>query len=251
MGLFCGIIVSVYFSKDSDKMRSPFIKGLFDGIAIALGYFSVSFGFGVLAVKAGLSVLSAVGISLTNLTSAGQAAGVTVIAAGGTLLEMFLTQFVINLRYSLMGFSLSQKLDNTFNTPRRLLVSFGITDEIFAVACAKTGMLTAKYMYGLILMPVIGWSLGTLLGAAAGAVLPSYISDVLGILLYGMFIAIVVPPAKRDGHILFVVLLSIAFSLLIKYVFVFISSGFSVIISAVLASVITALFFPVKEESEL
>lgn len=231
-------------------MRSPFKKGLTDGIAIALGYFSVSFGFGVMAIKAGLSILSAVGISLTNLTSAGQAAGVTVIAAGGTLVEMMLTQLVINLRYSLMGFSLSQKLDGTFNTPRRLIVSFGITDEIFAVAAAKEGMLTAKYMYGLITLPVVGWSLGTLFGAAAGAVLPSYISDVLGILLYGMFIAIVVPPAKKDRHVLFVVFLSIVFSLLIKYVFTFISSGFAVIISAVAASVITALFFPVKEESE-
>ena len=231
-------------------MRSPFKKGVVDGIAIALGYFSVSFGFGVMAVKAGLSVLSAVGISLTNLTSAGQAAGVTVIAAGGTLVEMILTQFVINLRYSLMGFSLSQKLDNTFNTPRRLLVSFGITDEIFAVASASKEKLTAKYMYGLIALPIVGWTAGTLFGSVAGAVLPSYISDVLGILLYGMFIAIVVPPAKKDNKILFAVLLSITFSLLIKYVFTFISSGFAVIISAVLASVITALFFPVKEEAE-
>ena len=230
-------------------MRSPFKKGLTDGIAIALGYFSVSFGFGVMAIKAGLSILSAVGISLTNLTSAGQAAGVTVIAAGGTLVEMMLTQLVINLRYSLMGFSLSQKLDGTFNTPRRLIVSFGITDEIFAVAAAKEGMLTAKYMYGLITLPVVGWSLGTLFGAAAGAVLPSYISDVLGILLYGMFIAIVVPPAKKDRHILFAVFLSIVFSLLIKYVFTFISSGFAVIISAVTASVITAIFLTVNEES--
>ncbi|MBQ3151151.1 MAG: AzlC family ABC transporter permease [Clostridia bacterium] len=229
-------------------MRSPYTKGLIDGIAIGLGYLSVSFGFGVMAVKAGLSILATVGISLTNLTSAGQAAGVTVIAAGGTLIEMLLTQLVINLRYSLMGFTLSQKLDNTFNTPRRMLVSFGITDEIFAVACAQKERLTAKYMYGLITMPVIGWSLGTLLGAAAGAVLPSYISDVLGILLYGMFIAIVVPPAKKNRHILFAVILSIGFSLLIKYVFTFISSGFAVIISAVAASVITALFFPVKED---
>lgn len=229
-------------------MRSPFVKGLLDGLPICFGYFSVSFGFGIMAVKAGISILAAVGISLSNLTSAGQAAGVTVIAAGGTLIEMALTQLVINLRYSLMGFSLSQKLDGTFNTPRRLLVSFGITDEIFAVACAETKLLTAKYMYGLILTPVIGWSLGTLIGAAAGAVLPGYISDVMGILLYGMFIAIIVPPAKKDRHVLFVAALASAFSIIIYYAFSdYISSGFSVIISAVLASVIGALFFPVKE----
>lgn len=129
-------------------MRSPFVRGMAHGVPIMLGYLSVSFGFGILAVRLGLPVLGAVAISATNLTSAGQAAGVEIIAAGGTLLEMALTQLVINLRYALMGFSLSQKLDETFTTPHRLLVSFGITDEIYAVAISQPERLTATYMLG-------------------------------------------------------------------------------------------------------
>ena len=115
-------------------MQKPFIKGMSHGIPICLGYFSVSFGFGILAVKSGLQAIDAILISLTNLTSAGQAAGVGIIAAAGTLVEMAATQFVINLRYSLMGLSLSQKLSDKFTTVHRLIASFGFTDDIFAVA---------------------------------------------------------------------------------------------------------------------
>ena len=118
-------------------MKKQFLTGLKDGIPIALGYLSVSFGFGILCIILGLSIAAAVGISATNLTSAGQVAGVGIIAAGGTLVEMALTQLVINIRYSLMGLSLAQKLDGSFNTLHRALVSFGITDEIFAVAYAR------------------------------------------------------------------------------------------------------------------
>lgn len=166
-------------------MRSPFVRGMAHGMPIALGYLSVSFGFGILAARGGLSVLAASLISATNLTSAGQAAGLQVILAGGSLLEIALTQLVINLRYALMGFSLSQKLDRSFTTPRRLLVSYGITDEIYAVAISQPGLLTARYMYGLILMPTIGWTLGTALGAAAGELLPAAVTDAMGIVLYG------------------------------------------------------------------
>ena len=127
-------------------MKGVYLKGLSHGIPIALGYCSVSFGFGILAVNAGLPVWSAVLISLSNLTSAGQAAGIEVIAAAGGILEMVLTQFVINLRYALMGFSLSQKLDRSFTTPRRLVLSFGITDEVFGVAASQKGKISARYL---------------------------------------------------------------------------------------------------------
>ena len=143
-----------------------------DGIPIALGYLSVSFGFGILSVQSGLSVLQASAISASNLTSAGQIAGVGVIAAGGTLLEMILVQLVINIRYSLMALSLSQKLDKSFTTPHRLLASYGITDEIFAVCSAQKGVIVPAYMYGMILISMAGWVLGTFLGASAGEVLP-------------------------------------------------------------------------------
>ena len=167
--------------------KQAFWKGVRQGIPIALGYLSVSFSIGILAVKAGLSVSAAVAISMTNVTSAGQAAGIGVIAAGGSYLELALTQFCINLRYALMGLSLSQKLDQTFqHMIHRFLTAFGITDEIFAVAVSQDGQISAPYLYGLMSLPLIGWSLGTFLGAAAGEILPKIITDALGIALYGM-----------------------------------------------------------------
>ena len=178
-------------------MQKPFIKGLSNGIPICLGYFSVSFGFGILAVKSGLQAIDAILISLTNLTSAGQAAGVGIIAAAGTLLEMALTQFVINLRYSLMGLSLSQKLSDKFTTVHRLIASFGITDEIFAVASSQKEKLVPSYMYGMILISSAGWVSGTAAGAVAGTALPPALTAAMGILLYGMFIAIIVPAARK------------------------------------------------------
>ncbi len=230
-------------------VKSPFVRGMVHGIPIALGYLSVSFGFGILAVRLGLPVLGAVAISLTNLTSAGQAAGVEIIAAGGTLIEMALTQFVINLRYALMGFSLSQKLDSTFTTPRRLLISFGITDEVFAVAVSQPGLLTSTYMMGLILPPIVGWTTGTLLGAAAGQLLPAAVSSAMGLVLYGMFLAIILPPARKDKRVLFVVVLAAAFSVVFRYALPMITGGFAVILSALIASVAAALLFPVEEEA--
>lgn len=220
------------------------------GLPIGLGYLSVSFGFGILAVRSGLSWFQAGMISLTNLTSAGQAAGVDIIAAAGTILEMVLVQLTINLRYSLMALSLSQKLDPKFTTGHRLLASYGITDEIFAVCSAQKELLSPAYMYGMILVATIGWVTGTLLGATAGAIVPARVSAALGILLYGMFIAIIVPPAKKDKSVLAVVIAAALFSLLFKYVFTAVSGGFAIIICAVCASALGAVFFPVKDEEE-
>lgn len=220
------------------------------GIPIALGYFSVSFGFGITAVQSGLSVIEAVIISLTNLTSAGQAMGVSVIAAGGTLVEMAVTQLVINLRYALMGISLSQKLDVSFTTPHRLLASYGITDEIFAVAVARDSKIKPTYMYGLISVSAAGWVGGTLAGSVANMLLPVSLTAAMGIMLYGMFIAIIVPPAKSSYKVLTVVLIAAALSCIFKYLLPSVSFGFAIIISAVAASVIGALIFPVNIEEE-
>jgi len=230
-------------------VQKPFTRGMAHGVPIMLGYLSVSFGFGILAVRLGLPVWGAVGISLTNLTSAGQAAGVEIIAAGGTLLELALTQLIINLRYALMGFSLSQKLDDTFTTPKRLLVSFGITDEVYAVAISQPQLLTASYMLGLISTPIIGWSVGTLLGAVAGQLLPAAVSNAMGLVLYGMFLAIILPPARKDRRVLFVVVLAALCSVVFKYALPMVSGGFAVILSALAASVAAALLFPVEEEA--
>ncbi len=231
-------------------MKKDFTRGMRHGIPIMLGYLSVSFGFGILAIQKNLSILAAVGISVTNLTSAGQAAGVGVIAAGGSLMEMVLCQIVINLRYSLMSLSLSQKLDKSFTMPHRLIAAYGITDEIFALAVSQPEPLRPAYMYGLILTPFIGWSAGTLLGATAGNLLPASVTTAMSLMLYGMFIAIIIPPAKKRRSILFVVLLSACFSVLLKFLLPMIGDGFAVIIAAVPASVIAALLFPIQQKEE-
>ncbi|MBE6713636.1 MAG: AzlC family ABC transporter permease [Ruminococcaceae bacterium] len=232
-------------------MQKKFTKGLIDGVPIGLGYLSVSFGFGILAVKLGIPVFHAWLISAACLTSAGQVAGIEIIAACGTLAEIAISQFVINLRYSLMGFSLTQKLDHSFTTAKRMLVSFGITDEVFAVAVSKKGKLSPAYMAGLITLPFCGWTCGTLAGALASHLLPKAITNALGILLYGMFIAIFTPPAKKSKPILLAVVLAAFCSVIIKYLFTFISGGFSIIFSALIASVVCAALFPIPDEEEL
>ena len=235
-------------------MNSRFLQGMRHGIPIMLGYLSVSFGFGILAVQLGLSVFAATAISATNLTSAGQAMGVQVIAAGGTLvgtiIQMILTQLVINVRYSLMGISLTQKLDDSFTTPHRLVASFGITDEIFAVASSQPFPVTPAYMYGLIVVSMFGWITGTFLGATAGQLLPKVVTDAMGILLYGMFLAIIIPPARRNFRVLWVVLIASAISILFHFCIPAVPDGFAVIISATVASVLCAWWFPVPEETE-
>ena len=251
--LFLPIYVTIFWiikGKAEVFLKNQFVRGLWHGVPIALGYLSVSFGFGIMAVRAGLSILTAVGISVTNLTSAGQAAGVGIIAAGGTLIEMVLTQLVINIRYSLMGISLSQKLDSSFTLPHRLLVSFGITDEIFAVSSSRREPLRPSYMYGLILISFLGWSSGTLLGAAAGQLLPESVTNAMGIVLYGMFIAIVVPVAREKRSVLCASFMAVLISVLLfvlKDVLPFISDGFAVIISAVISAAVAAAVFPIKE----
>ncbi|SFW37509.1 Predicted branched-chain amino acid permease (azaleucine resistance) [Ruminococcus flavefaciens] len=229
-------------------MKSKFLRGITHGIPICLGYLSVSFGFGILAVKAGLSVFQASVISAANLTSAGQKAGLDVIAAGGAIIEMILLQLTINIRYSLMALSLSQKLDKRFTTPHRLLASYGITDEIFAVCSAQKEPLTPAYMYGMIFIAAVGWVTGTALGAAAGELLPAAVSTAMEIVLYGMFIAIVIPPAKKQHGVLFAAVIAAALSVMFKFAVPALSEGFAMMISAIASALLTALIFPVKDE---
>ena len=234
-------------------MNKLFLKGVKHGLPIGLGYLSVSFAFGIKCTDSGLTVLQAVLISMTNLTSAGQLAGLNVMVAQTGLIEMALTQLIINLRYALMGLSLSQKLGPTMNTPRRMFFSFANTDEIFAVASSQPEKLHHHYLYGLMLMPYIGWSLGTLLGASAGSVLPEFVCNALGIAIYGMFLAIILPPARKEKPVRIVVLIAIAISLLFNYLPVLknVSGGFVVIICVVAAAAIGAILFPVKDEGEV
>ncbi len=229
-------------------MKSEFVKGMSAGIPIGLGYLSVSFGFGIMAAGAGLSVFEAFMISLTNLTSAGQAQGVSIIAAGGTLIEMALVQLVINIRYALMAISLSQKLDDSFTFPRRMLAAYGITDEIFAVCSTVKGTLKPQYMYGVTLVSMLGWVSGTFLGASAGEILPASVTAALGLVLYGMFLALIVPPARKEKSILLVVVIAAALSCVCRYLVPSLSGGFAVIMCALVASAAGALLFPKKED---
>ncbi len=223
-------------------------EGLRDGLPIGLGYLSVSFGFAIWAVKQGIPALTLILLSGTNLTSAGQVAGVTVMAAGGLLIELALTEFIINLRYALMSVTLTQKLSPTFSLWQRMLASFFVTDEIFAVASTRKGLLAFPYMMGLGCLPWIGWTLGTALGAFAGTLLPAAFSAALGIAIYGMFIAIIVPPAMEEKGVLLAVFASVALGLALRYVplFRFLSEGFVIIISAVLGACFAAWRKPIQ-----
>ena len=226
-------------------------EGIQAGIPIALGYFAVSFAFGILALNKGLSVWEAVIISLSNLTSAGQFAGLQIIAASGSLLELSLSQLVINLRYCLMSFSLSQKLRKDEPFYHRFLIGFAVTDEIFGVSALYPGKSSAYFHYGAMSMAIPGWVFGTLCGALLGDVLPSLVCDVLSVSLYGMFIAIIIPPCKGDRILTLVVAASMFMSSLF-FVIPFlkdISSGFVVIIVTLSVSLLAALFCP-REEAD-
>lgn len=224
-------------------------KGLRDGIPIGLGYISVSFTFGMMAVSNGVPLEVCVLISLSNLTSAGQFAGLELILAAGSYLEMALTQCIINLRYALMSLSLSQKVDPAMTTMDRCLIAYGITDEIFALASSQKGNVGRGYMAGLIALPVACWTLGTFLGGAASTLLPEDIRSAMGIAIYGMFLAIIVPPARKLSSVrkvvIFSALLSCLFALL--HSILPISSGFVIILCTLLAAGAGAYLFPVQE----
>ena len=231
---------------------NSFKKGIRDGVPICLGYLSVSFAFGILATSSGLSVLEAVLISAFNVTSAGQLAAVPIIAMGGGFFELALTQLVINMRYALMSVSLSQRLGRSVCLADRFAISFVNTDEVYAVAMSMGYPVGRKYMYGLILTPFLGWTSGTLLGALAGNILPEAIVNALGIALYAMFIAIVIPVAKADKKVALCSLLAVSLSCLFYFTpgLRQIPSGFAIIISAVAASLVFAIAAPVANEPD-
>ena len=225
-------------------MKKDFIQGLRDGVPIMAGYFAVSFSFGILAMQGGLSVVQAALTSLTNMTSSGQFAGLQIIAAGGTLIELILTQVIINMRYSLMSLALSPKLDKKIKLWQRLLIAFANTDEIFAVAMSRERSLTFMYMAGLQILPIFGWTAGTAIGAIAGNLLPAALTAALGIALYGMFIAVVVPVARRSRPVLLSALIAIAISCVLYILKV--SAGISIIVSTVAASALMAFLRPIE-----
>lgn len=232
--------------------NKDFIKGLKGGFPIFLGYLPVSFTFGFMAVSGGFPVWLAVLMSLTNLTSAGQFAGTNLIIAGVGYIEIAMTTFVINLRYMLMSLALSQKINRKIPVWKRLIFSFGITDETFVVASTQGENISASYMLGLITLPFIGWAVGTFLGGSISGILPVKLQNAMGIGLYAMFIAIVIPAARESKQVLLIVIFAILVTCILKYVpiFAFISSGFRIIIATVIAAGIGAFLFPKTYEEE-
>lgn len=234
------------------KENNSFLKGIKDGLPICIGYFAVSFAFGIASVQSGLSWLEALLISMTNLTSAGQVAGVPILACGGSLIELAVAQLVINSRYALMSVAVAQKMSKKVGVVQRLLISFGITDEVFAVSVSKEGNVGKRYMYGLIFTPWLGWSLGTLCGALADNLLPAVVISSLGVAIYGMFIAIVVPVMREEGSVTLCVLLAVMLSCLFHFVPMLqaVPSGFVIIICAVVASGLFSILAPIEVKED-
>lgn len=233
-------------------IKQSYLRGLRAGIPIGLGYLSVSFTFGILSVSLGLFPWQALVLSMCTLTSAGQLAGVQGMAVPGSYLSMLVAQLTINMRYSFMSVSLSQKTNDRFRGVWRWILGFFITDEIFAVASAKREI-SRSFFFGLATLPYIGWASGTLLGAVMGDVLPAALSSALCIGIYGMFVAIVAPPASREKPLLFVVLVSLVLSCLFYYLppLTAVESGLSVSVSAIVAAVLGAFFFPIDMQKEV
>lgn len=225
--------------------------GFQNGIPIALGHFAVSFTFGILAKQFGLNPFEAVFMSATNVTSAGQFAGLTLIVAVATVAEVAVTQLIINSRYFLMSFALSQKIDPDTPVFHRFMMAHGITDEIFGVSVARPGRLNPYYVYGVMSAAIPGWALGTLFGVISGNVLPPRLTSALSIALFGMLLAVIIPPAKGNkvisGLIIVSMVVSLAFA---KFpVLMDISSGVKIIVLTVIIAGIAAFLFPVKENT--
>lgn len=224
-------------------------KGIRDGIPIALGYLAVSFTLGIAAGNLGMASFPAAFMSLTNVTSAGEFAALGMMAAGAAYMEMAGTQLVINLRYFLMSCALSQKLSPRMPFYHRLLIAYGITDEIFGIAVGAGPVLNPFYIYGAITVAVPGWTLGTFLGVISGNILPGRILSALNVALYGMFIAVIVPPARKNRILAAIIGISMAASLLFAHLPAIsqISSGMRIIILTILIAGAGALLFPVEE----
>ena len=231
-----------------------FKNGCKHAIPICLGYMAVSFAFGIEASKIGMTTFQAAMTSLLNVTSAGQFSALEIIARNGSFVELAILQFIINLRYMLMSCALSQKLDADVSTGHRLGISYGVTDEIFALSVLKKDKLYPAYSYGLIVTSVFGWVFGTTLGAISGQIMPHRLISCLGLAIYGMFIAIIIPDTRINRAVLFVVLSAMALSCVFTYAPIlsqYISSGFRIIIITVVISALAAILAPVKHDKEL
>lgn len=240
--------------KKEENMLSnyTFVRGMRDGIPICLGYFAVSFALGIAGRGVGMNAVQAFVMSLTMVASAGQFAAITLIGAGAGIIEMITTTVVVNLRYLLMSCSLTQKLSPETKLLHRLALSYCMTDEIFGLSISVDGFLRPVYTYGITVISVSGWCLGTVLGVIAGNILPALVTNALGVAMYGMFLAIIIPPAKENHFLGALVAVSMAASGLFSILPYLraISSGFRVIILTILIAGIAAVIHPIEEPGD-
>lgn len=229
------------------------LRGLRDGLPIGIGYFAVSFALGISAVSNGISAAESGLMSILNLTSAGQAAAIAMLGMGTTYVELAFTQLVINLRYLLMSCSLSQKIAPETSLLHRALIGYGVTDEIFGISSGVEGRLSPFYSYGAILVAAPCWALGTVVGALVGNVMPASVVGALGVALYAMFLAIILPPARKSRVLAALigvsVAASVALSALAHYLaWTWLTEGVRIILLTVSISLVFAILFPVCEE---
>ena len=228
------------------------LRGMRAGVPISLGYFAVALSLGIAARTAGFTALQATLTSFLINASAGEYIGFTLIASGAGYIEVMIMEAVANARYLLMSCALSQKLPPKTSTFKRLLLGYCITDEVFGASIAVEGSCDPIFTYGAMMIAVPGWSLGTLCGVLLGSILPVGLVSALGVSLYGMFISVFIPEAKRNRVVAALILISFAASFAFMKIPLFdgISSGIKIIILTVVISLAAALIFPVKEEGE-
>lgn len=227
-----------------------YMRGLRDGIPIGLGYFAVGFTLGITAREAGITAFQMGLMSLMMNASAGQFAVITIIAGQSGYVAMILTQLVINIRYLLMSCALSQKISPDTSMPKRMLMAYFVTDEIFGIAASVKGNLNPYYNYGAVTVASPGWALGTVLGVLVGNILPLSMVSALSVALYGMFLAVVIPAAKEDKAVALVVLASMAGSFAFTYLPLLreISGGTRIIILTIVIAAAAAVIRPVPPE---
>ena len=236
----------------TENRKLAFSNGMRDGIPIATGYFAVSFTLGIAAKNAGFTPLQAMVVSMTNNASAGEYAGFTLISQNAGYLELVLMMLVANARYLLMSCALSQKLDPQTPLLHRLLIGYDVTDEIFGICINSSGKLNPFYAYGAFSVAIPGWAIGTYLGVLMGNVLPANVVSALSVGLYGMFIAIIIPPARKNKLLAGLIVVSMILSLLFTILPLLseIPSGTTTLILTIVISAVAAILFPVKEETE-
>lgn len=233
------------------EKKVHFARGVRDGIPIMLGYLAVSFTLGIAARNAGLTALQAALASLTNNASAGEFVGFTLIASGASYLEMAVMELVANARYLLMSCAMSQKLAPDTPLRHRLLIGYDLTDEIFGISMAQPGHLNPYYAYGAFVVAIPGWAVGTYLGVLMGNILPARVVSALSVGLYGMFLAVIVPPARKNRFLCGLIVVAMAASALFAVLPLIaqLSEGMRIIILTVVISAAAAILHPVKDEA--